>query len=136
MSACLSARSRASLAIAGKSGRVRIELLPRMRRSPSSTTALVSFAPISMPATKTMTPPLQLGGGLRRLTLSFECSLQREDRRSERADVVGIRADVELHAEFFFQRVHHADVARDAAGERHLRLDADPADERNRARGD
>jgi hypothetical protein len=43
--------------MAAKSGRVLMKLLPRIRRWSSKMTALVDFAPMSMPATKTMNPP-------------------------------------------------------------------------------
>ena len=43
----------------------------------------------------------------------------------KRADEMGIRTDIELHAEFFFERAHHADVERHAAGESHFRFNAD-----------
>src|SRR4029450_10334379 len=109
-----------------------------MRLSSSRISAFVDLAPISIPATNVMFPP-KLGN--RREALGSRArpdsccllllasrlvgALQGEDARPKGTDEMGIRTDIELHAEFFLQCAHHADVERNPARESHFRFNAD-----------
>src|SRR3989338_2512592 len=123
-------------------------IFPRSSLFASRITTFVDLAPMSMPATKSMLPPLKQGclapsdSRCRSRSLRVVASgprggaLQGKQARPEGADKVRVRAHVELHAEFILQGPDHAGVSRNPSGEGHFGLDADTPHQGDRAGGD